>query len=325
MVAGLQGRCTPGPTASTTPEPSSPSTIGIGMPVCEPSAAWRQLWHTPLATILTRTSPNRGFVELELHHLHRFAWLDQYRCRDQHEGPPRSCVCWRLRSARGRSRLAPPSRICELYNNWETGRMRRQVRTPEHGPGGATSPSTVARCSAKASRGMPARTPCYGSTSTGDLAPARCGRTAHTSQPLATTTSVVVPHPTWRIRRRRRPRQRGRSTSAARSASLVATLPEAGDGRANDGRCDPHGRLWVGTVDRRARTALRCSAWTSRGRWTKILSGRALSNGIDWSPDGRRCYHADSLLKRIDVLMLDDDGFPTGAESSPGSRRCPTG
>ena len=50
----------PGPTASTTPDPSSPSTIGIGMPVCDPSAAWRQLWHTPLATIFTRTSPKAG-------------------------------------------------------------------------------------------------------------------------------------------------------------------------------------------------------------------------------------------------------------------------
>ena len=42
------------------PDPSSPSTIGIGMPVCEPSYACRQLWHTPVATILTRTSPNPG-------------------------------------------------------------------------------------------------------------------------------------------------------------------------------------------------------------------------------------------------------------------------
>ena len=50
------------------------------------------------------------------------------------------------------------------------------------------------------------------------------------------------------------------------------------------------------------------------GQVTKTLSGRALSNGIDWSPDGRRCYHADSLLRRIEVLELDDQGFPTGVE-----------
>src|SRR5688500_7875773 len=42
------------------PEPSSPSTMGTGMWVHEPSAACRQEWQTPLATILTRTSPSPG-------------------------------------------------------------------------------------------------------------------------------------------------------------------------------------------------------------------------------------------------------------------------
>src|SRR5712691_8959711 len=51
---------TPGPTRSTTPAPSSPSTIGTGTPFQLPSAACRQLWQTPLATIRTSTSPVRG-------------------------------------------------------------------------------------------------------------------------------------------------------------------------------------------------------------------------------------------------------------------------
>ena len=44
-----------------------------------------------------------------------------------------------------------------------------------------------------------------------------------------------------------------------------------------------------------------------------MLGGRALSNGVDWSPDGRRCYHADSMLRRIDVLDLDERGDVTAA------------
>lgn len=132
----------------------------------------------------------------------------------------------------------------------------------------------------------------------------------HTSQPLADTASVVVPH-----RRGGFVAVAGREVRALdeRGAfgELIATLPEAGDGRANDGRCDPHGRLWVGTVDRSGdnRAALFCV--DESGHVDEMLPGRALSNGIDWSPDGRRCYHADSLLKRIDLLILDDDGFPT--------------
>lgn len=92
---------------------------------------------------------------------------------------------------------------------------------------------------------------------------------------------------------------------------VIATLPANGDGRANDGRCDPHGRLWVGTVDCSGANRGGVFCVDDSGEVVEMLAGRALSNGIDWSPDGRRCYHADSLLRRIDVLLLDDDGFPT--------------
>src|SRR6266849_2577679 len=51
---------TPAPTLSTVPAPSSPSTMGTGTPFQLPSAACRQLWHTPLAAIRTSTSPSRG-------------------------------------------------------------------------------------------------------------------------------------------------------------------------------------------------------------------------------------------------------------------------
>jgi sugar lactone lactonase YvrE len=135
----------------------------------------------------------------------------------------------------------------------------------------------------------------------------------HTSTPLERSISAVVP-------------RRGGGLVAISGIDVVtmdnrgvfgdviATLPAAGDGRANDGRVDPHGRLWVGTVDRSGanRAALFCV--DESGQVTETLSGRALSNGIDWSPDGRRCYHADSLLRRVEVLDLDDDGFPTGVQ-----------
>src|SRR5262245_1834829 len=52
--------CVPVPTLSTTPAPSSPSTMGTGTPFQLPSAAWRQLWQTPLAVMRTVTSPARG-------------------------------------------------------------------------------------------------------------------------------------------------------------------------------------------------------------------------------------------------------------------------
>lgn len=91
---------------------------------------------------------------------------------------------------------------------------------------------------------------------------------------------------------------------------VLTELPPDGDGRANDGRCDPHGRLWIGTVDRSGEHRAGVFCVDDSGFVRRVRSGRALSNGIDWSPDGSKCYHVDSLHRTVDELSLDDNGFP---------------
>lgn len=132
----------------------------------------------------------------------------------------------------------------------------------------------------------------------------------HTSQRLPSLTSVVVPHRTGGLIAVAGLEVRRLDGDGA-FGDLVATLPADGDGRANDGRCDPRGRLWVGTVDRSGQNRAGLFRVDESGEVELMLPGRALSNGIDWSPDGRRCYHADSLLRRIEVIELDEDGSPT--------------
>src|SRR3954453_11092975 len=51
---------TPSPTASTTPPPSWPSTVGEYPDGSTPEAVYRSVWHTPQATSRTSTSPARG-------------------------------------------------------------------------------------------------------------------------------------------------------------------------------------------------------------------------------------------------------------------------
>jgi sugar lactone lactonase YvrE len=92
--------------------------------------------------------------------------------------------------------------------------------------------------------------------------------------------------------------------------SVLVELPAAGDGRANDGRCDPRGRLWIGTVDRSGAHQAGVFCVDDSGGVRRVRSGRALSNGIDWSPDGSKCYHVDSLHRTVDELLLDADGIP---------------
>lgn len=78
----------------------------------------------------------------------------------------------------------------------------------------------------------------------------------------------------------------------------VLAEPEAGQRgvvRMNDAKCDPVGRLWAGSMayDERpgAGSLFRVDL---DGSVTRVLRDRQISNGIDWSPDGRTFYYSDS-------------------------------
>jgi L-arabinonolactonase len=82
---------------------------------------------------------------------------------------------------------------------------------------------------------------------------------------------------------------------------VVATVTHARpDSRLNDGRCDPAGRFWVGSMKE--------AIDEPSGALYRIDSGGGVltrddaifcSNGLAWSPDGRRMYHADSHRRTV--------------------------
>lgn len=100
-----------------------------------------------------------------------------------------------------------------------------------------------------------------------------------------------------------------------RIGPVIAALPPDGDGLSNDARCDPMGRLWVGTVDLSGEMKAGLFCVSADGAVRQVRDRVALSNGVDWSPDGRTCYYVDSLLHRVDRLHLDDEGFPIQTET----------
>lgn len=63
--------------------------------------------------------------------------------------------------------------------------------------------------------------------------------------------------------------------------------------RFNDGKADPQGRLWVGTLDDARAPEAALFRW-SGGRLDRVAEGIAVSNGLAWSPDGRTLYWADT-------------------------------
>jgi len=72
--------------------------------------------------------------------------------------------------------------------------------------------------------------------------------------------------------------------------------------RLNDGACDPDGAFWCGTIDRGGRGVGELFRITADGVSSRMLGGISISNGIDFSPDGRLMYYADTATGRIDVF-----------------------
>ena len=76
--------------------------------------------------------------------------------------------------------------------------------------------------------------------------------------------------------------------------------------RFNDGRVDPSGRFWVGTMyeprDKPAAEMYVLERDKLRLAWS---GGMTNSNGLAWAPDGRTMFHADTTSHRIDCYDFD--------------------
>lgn len=101
----------------------------------------------------------------------------------------------------------------------------------------------------------------------------------------------------------------------------IAALPyDPAHERANDGKCDPLGRFWVGTRDERpgastghGQAAMYCiDARSGPAQVHKMWGGAGTLNGLAWSPDQRTQYAADTPTHRIDARDWHGDGAPPG-------------
>jgi sugar lactone lactonase YvrE len=80
--------------------------------------------------------------------------------------------------------------------------------------------------------------------------------------------------------------------------------------RMNDGKCDPHGRFWCGSIHEVSDPALRqpiASVYRvdPDRQVSKIRGGMKTSNGFAWSPDGKTMYFTDTPT--LNILAFDYD------------------
>lgn len=77
--------------------------------------------------------------------------------------------------------------------------------------------------------------------------------------------------------------------------------------RFNDGKCDPSGRFWVGSMHLQFTEGVASLYRMNRDKTVhKMLDGVTVSNGIAWTKDRKTMYYVDSHLRRIDAFDYDD-------------------
>jgi sugar lactone lactonase YvrE len=100
----------------------------------------------------------------------------------------------------------------------------------------------------------------------------------------------------------------GRLDPGSERLQMLAPVRAAdrGELRMNDGKCDAAGRFWAGTMNLDVRPGEGALyRLDPDGRVHVMLREVTISNGLDWSLDGRRMYYVDSPTQRIDVFDFD--------------------
>ena len=84
------------------------------------------------------------------------------------------------------------------------------------------------------------------------------------------------------------------------------------ENRSNDGRADPMGGFWIGTMAREKTKNAGAIYRLHRGELRVIRAGVTIPNSICFAPDGRRGYFSDTREQRVWTVALDADGWPEG-------------
>lgn len=82
--------------------------------------------------------------------------------------------------------------------------------------------------------------------------------------------------------------------------------------RSNDGRADPQGGFWIGTMGLNAEPGAG-SIWRfHRGELRRLFPDITITNAICFSPEGDLAHFADTDRSTIWQVRLDRDGWPAG-------------
>jgi len=90
---------------------------------------------------------------------------------------------------------------------------------------------------------------------------------------------------------------------------LEADRPET---RSNDGRADPWGGFWIGTMRKDANAPDGSFYRYYKGELTTLYENVSIPNATCFSPDRAFAYFCDTANNLVKRVSLDDDGWPLG-------------
>jgi sugar lactone lactonase YvrE len=102
------------------------------------------------------------------------------------------------------------------------------------------------------------------------------------------------------------------SLSDGRSERLVALEADNPVTRSNDGRADPQGGFWIGTMGKHAEPGAGALYRYHRGELRCLHKGITIPNATSFAPDGRTAYFADTAQHLVWRIALDAEGWPAG-------------
>lgn len=84
---------------------------------------------------------------------------------------------------------------------------------------------------------------------------------------------------------------------------IEADLPQ---NRCNDGKVDPAGRFWIGTMHNRGETGQgSLFRLNENKKLEKVLDGLSIANGLAWSNDGQMMFYIDSPTRQVWAFDFD--------------------
>lgn len=94
--------------------------------------------------------------------------------------------------------------------------------------------------------------------------------------------------------------------------NVVALEAETAATRSNDGRADPQGGFWIGTMGKAAEPGLGAIYRYYRGELRRLFAPITIPNAICFAPDSSHACFADTDAGKVFRVALDAEGWPAG-------------